>query len=421
VTISRFGTNLVLFRTLGFVSVAAAVALTAACGGGAPSTPPGSGSALDAGATQSATEARGSVVSVVPVADLEPAEVSAGLRAAGVEGVRARYGVTAYRVVYRTVGVAGDPTTASQLVALPTNDQSDLRVVLWLHGTTVYRGDVASMKADSTDRAVGLLLASAGGAVSAPDYIGLGEGPGTHPYGDPGATVSASLGALRAARDVARQEGRTFDERVQISGFSQGGPATMMVGRALQEGADPDFSLGGLTTISGPFDLSGFEAAAANDEIENASLYLSYFTIAWDRMYGLYDEPQEIFREPYARQMEILFDGDHRSQEIAAALSPKSADLFTEEFLDTVRNPTGELQQRLHVLDTTCDWRPDVPVRIYHASGDRDVAFENARHCQQQLAARGAEQQLIDVGAVDHNGTLREVLPQLSQELGLVE
>ncbi|MDT7650417.1 MAG: hypothetical protein QOI36_1823 [Pseudonocardiales bacterium] len=146
------------------------------------------------------------------------------------------------------------------------NDQSDLRVVLWLHGTTVYRGDVASMKADSTDRAVALLLASAGGAVSAPDCIGLGEGPGTHPYGHPGATLSASLDALRAARDVARQQGRTIDERVQISGFSQGGPAATMVGRAVQEGADPDFSPGGLTPIGGPFDLSGFEAAAANDD-----------------------------------------------------------------------------------------------------------------------------------------------------------
>lgn len=170
------------------------------------------------------------------------------------------------RVVYRTVGAAGGPTTASPLVALPTNDQSDLRVVLWLHGTTVYRGDVASMKAESTDRAVALLLASAGGAVSAPDCIGLGEGPGTHPYGHPGATLSASLDALRAARDVARQQGRTIDERVQVSGFSPGGPAATMVGRAVQEGGDPDFSPGGLTPIGGPFDLSGFEAAAANDD-----------------------------------------------------------------------------------------------------------------------------------------------------------
>jgi hypothetical protein len=102
--------------------------------------------------------------------------------------------------------------------------------------------------------------------VSAPDCIGLGEGPETHPYGHLGATVSACLDALRAPRDVARQQGRTIDERVQFSGFSQGGPAATMVGRAVQEGADPDFSLGGLTPIGGPFDLSGFEAAAANDD-----------------------------------------------------------------------------------------------------------------------------------------------------------
>lgn len=202
-------------KKLAGIGAIAAVGLTAACGTAQPEV--------------AAEPARGSVVSVVPVADLAADEVSTRLQTAGIDAAQVRFGVSAQRVVYRTIGTNGEPTTASQLVAFPKNEQSDLGVVSWLHGTTVYRGDVASMKEQSTDRMVALLFAATGQAVSAPDYLGLGEGPGPHPYGHPEATVSAALDGLRAAKEVAGSHGRTFDERVRISGFSQGGPAAMMV------------------------------------------------------------------------------------------------------------------------------------------------------------------------------------------------
>ncbi|MFG2559136.1 hypothetical protein [Streptomyces sp. NPDC048496] len=252
--------------------------------------------------------------------------------------------------------------------------------------------------------------------MSAPDYLGLGKGPGTHPYGNPEATVSASVDALRAARSLARRDGRSLDRRVLVSGFSQGGPATMMVGRALQQGVDPYFRLGVLAPIAGPFDLSGFEAASADDKVARSSLYLAYFATAWNRMYGLYDTPDQAFRAPYDKTVDTLFDGDHQASEIAAALPATSKELFTEEFLQQVRNPTGNLQRRLQVMDTTCDWRPEVPVHLFHAKGDKDVSFANSLHCRRQLIAHGADQQLSDVGEVDHSTTVLKALPQVVRE-----
>ncbi|MFH8368658.1 hypothetical protein [Streptomyces sp. NPDC018031] len=357
---------------------------------------------------------RGTVVSVTQVEDLSAAEVDERLAGAGfTKAPAASHAVRAYRVVYRTVDQDGRPTTASQLVAVPETGRDRLRVVSWLHGTTVFRGDVASVKADSSDRAAALLFAGSGRLVSAPDYLGLGEGPGHHPYGHPEATVSASLDALRAARSLARQHGHSLDRRVLISGFSQGGPATMMLGKALQQGADPYFRPGALAPVAGPFDLSTFEAGAAADELRNAPLYLAYFATAWQRMYGIYDEPGEAFRAPYDKEVENLFDGHHTPAQIAAALPTTSKELFTDEFRDRVRHPAGELRERLNVLDTTCDWRPEVPVYLYHASGDADVAYSHALHCTRQLADNGARHRLTDVGDVDHNGSVREALPRV--------
>ncbi|MER6053203.1 hypothetical protein ABT168_38175 [Streptomyces sp. NPDC001793] len=356
------------------------------------------------------------MISATAVADLDAKEVVARLAKTGIDAAQVRYGVQAHRIVYRTVDIKGKPTTASELVALPKNDDHDLRVVSWLHGTEVYRGEVASVNDESPDRATALLFASTGRAVSAPDYLGLGKGPGSHPYGNPEATVSASVDALRAARAFARRDGRTLDQRVLVSGFSQGGPATMMVGRALQQGVDPYFRPGALAPISGPFDLSAFEAAAAADKVARSPLYLAYFTTAWNRMYGLYDTTDQAFRAPYAKTVDTLFDGDHRASEIAAALPATSKELFTEGFLQKVRNPTGNLQRKLQAMDTTCDWRPAVPVHLFHARGDKDVSFANSLYCQRQLASHGADQQLSDVGQFDHSTTVLKALPQVVRE-----
>ncbi|MFI7704360.1 lipase family protein [Nonomuraea sp. NPDC049480] len=357
------------------------------------------------------TVARGAVVSSTLVEKLDKGQIAERLKAAGIDATQVKYGVSAYRVVYRTVDAKGRSTTASQLVALPDNGRRDLRVVSWLHGTTVYRGDVASVNEKSTDRAAALLFAGAGHAVSAPDYLGLGTGPGHHTYGDPRTTVSAPVDALRATRAFTRGHERRLDSRVLVSGFSQGGPATMMVGRFLQQGQDPYFRLGGLAPIAGPFDLSSFEAAAADDKIRMASLYLAYFVISADRYTDVYRTPSEAFRAPYDEQVEKLFDGNHQAAEIAQALPPTSEKLFTAQFLDRVRKPTGKLKELLTALDSTCNWKPAVPVRLHHAKGDTDVAYDNALYCQRQLRSHGATQTLTDAGSVDHNQTVRKALP----------
>ncbi len=143
----------------------------------------------------------------------------------------------------------------------------------------------------------------------------------------------------------------------------------MLVGRALQQaGAERYFTLGALAPVSGPYDLSAFEAAAANDRIENSGLYLAYFVIAWNRMYGLYTSPGAVFQPCYAGEsgydgeggepgekvdVESLFDGYHTTDAIARVLPAASKDLFTEDFLNKIRKPEGILKDRLCPMDNS--------------------------------------------------------------------
>ncbi|MBF6248344.1 alpha/beta hydrolase, partial [Nocardia elegans] len=123
---------------------------------------------------------RGEVVSVTALSTMTDAETAAYLGERQLE-TPVRNGVETYRIVYRTVGPLGEETTASGLMVLPRTETERLRVVSYAHGTIV-RKDEAPSADGETDRARAIMFAAVGNAAVAPDYLGLGEGPGRHPY-----------------------------------------------------------------------------------------------------------------------------------------------------------------------------------------------------------------------------------------------
>jgi dienelactone hydrolase len=294
-----------------------------------------------------------------------------------------------------------------------------LPIVSWQHGTTGYKAEAASVSAESPDRAAAYAFAAAGHAVSAPDYLGLGVGPGTHPYDHHASAVTASIDALRAARSLPDLDDRELDGRVLISGFSQGGPVTMALARALQDGAEPAFEVGAIAPIAGPYDFGRMVGVAAAGEIAHAAAYIAYLTVAWNRLHHLYESPAEAFQPPYDRSVDALFDGNHPAREVMAGLPETPSELFTPAFLDRLRHPSGVLRDALHEAGATCDWAPAVPVRIYHAAGDLDVPVENADFCRRALAERGATVDIVGLGDMDHGDSMAVALPMVLDQFGL--
>jgi len=428
-----------LSRAAAAVVVPALLVLLAGCAvepapATAPATAPAAPSAAApaaASATAPATagqvgpvHARGALLSVEPLRGLDAEQVRGYLASQGVDGSRVRFGVDTSRISYATVDPDGRQTTASALVATPRTPSAPRSapdrpgsaarpLVSWQHGTTAGRDEVASMTEDGPDRAAAVMFAAAGYVVSAPDYLGLGTGAGYHPYLDLPSTVSASVDSLRATRALAERNGPRLDGQVLVSGHSQGGQAAMAVGRELRRGVAPEFRLAAVAPIAGPYDVSGTLRTAATTGIENASAYLAYFTAAWNRLHHLYDSPDQAFRPPYAGTVTELLDGHHSGPDVLAALPATPAELFTPEFLNRMANPSGALADALAVADGSCDWRPDVPVRLFAASGDRDVPIANSGFCQRRVRAAGGDAELIDVGPVDHAASELRALPRV--------
>ncbi|MEU9119388.1 alpha/beta hydrolase [Streptomyces sp. NPDC048506] len=366
---------------------------------------------------------RGTLLSLTPLGRKSRAEIITQAQQAGLDARTAQHGVDVYRLTYRTTAPDGRPATASGLLVLPVGvGPRPLPPVVHSHGTLAYRGYAPSV-AEGPDRAVSMVYASAGRVAIAPDYLGLGTGPGRHPFMDARSAAAASLDMLRAARSAAPRLGVTLDRTVSLTGFSQGGQVTMELGRELAHGADPRFRLGVLAPVGGPYDLHGSELPGMFDGRVNprsAVFYVAFFLTAQNRLHPLYDKPDEVFRAPYADRVEDLFDGAHPAEAIAGKLPERIEDLLTDTWYHKLRQPSGALLDVLRANDHTCDWKPDPGVRItlYTATGDRDVPMANTLSCARNLERRGAAPRVIDQGSdANHYASFQRSQPLIARAL----
>ncbi|MFD4757848.1 alpha/beta hydrolase [Streptomyces sp. NPDC058439] len=358
---------------------------------------------------------RGTLLDITPVADLDRADVARFLASGGMDTDTVRHGLRAYRLTYRTITPQGAPTTATGLLALPKGGPHRLGLVSDTHGTMAHR-DYAPSVGEDFGRFAPYLHASAGRAVAAPDYLGLGKGPGRHPYMDTKSSVTASVDMLRASRAAALRLNHPLTGDVYASGFSQGGQVAMALGKALDNGVDRRFRLRALAPVSGPYDIEHAEMPALFDGRVNdisGIFYMSYFLTAQNRLHPLYKDPSEAFREPYAGIVDDLFDTNHTEEQIIPALPATLKELLTDDYYRQVQHPTGALLAAVRAQDGNCDWKPDVPVRLYSSSGDADVPIANARDCAADLAAHGVAAPVVDQGSTDHNATYMKSGPQI--------
>ena len=235
--------------------------------------------------------------------------MTARLKADGFNPATDRYGVRTYRLVYRTVDAHGRPTTASGLLALPIGGPRNLPVVSFTHGTEVFRGDAPSEQPTGFEPGPAYTYASAGFATVDPDYLGLGTGPGPHPWMDVPSETTAALDMLRAARSYVTRGGRTLQRQVLATGFSQGASAALGLGRALQAGADRYFRLGALAPISGAYDFGGASVPSVLDGelirlnpnpqlgAKIAVLYTAWMLVGFNRVHPIAGMPATIVKD----------------------------------------------------------------------------------------------------------------------------
>lgn len=335
------------------------------------------------------------------------------LQAAGINflisGAQAVYDVDNYKVRYNTLDAVGNEHIASGLVSIPKSDQSlTFPLACYQHGTVSGREDVPS------NLAGGFILPVAfsayGYLVCSPDFVGLGDSPGVHPYVHAASEASAGVDLMLATREMVAEIDRVdLNDQVFISGYSQGGHAAMALQREIELNQSDKFTVTASAPMSGPYSISEKMVDFTLGDADYGTVgYIAWLTLGYKTAYPdlLMDiELEDVFKPEYLDDIRAfeteeigLFDdgGDLGLNSLmtntllstVGTVTPKNT-LNDDILTALLSDPNHPLSQALADNDTY-DWVPEAPTNLYYCVGDEQVTYENAILAEEVMTANGS-------------------------------
>lgn len=352
-----------------------------------------------------------------------------------IPGLGAEYDVVNYKMLYTTTDTRGMPDTASGMFSVPADSTNAYPLAVYMHGTVTDRDEVPS-RLDTRERIVVAGMATTGFITIGPDYIGLGDSDGFHPYVHAESESRAGRDMIVAVRQWLNDRGRGFNDQLFITGYSQGGHAAMALHRDIQmtnEGDSLTVTAG--AHLSGPYSISDVMRRAALSETDQLTLpgYIVYTYASYNNVYQIYDSLREVFREPYleviARYDNEEIDGIAFNTQLTTLLN-ENDDRLIDMFQDSIARQLIEddddspLVQALRRNDTY-EWVPEAPTLLYYCTEDEQVPFQNAILADSVMRALGSDQVILsNGGAFDHGRCFNPALTAaltLFRSLAVVE
>lgn len=361
------------------LSLICAAAILAACGG----SDPVNGSLIDPPTT---------------LATLTKAQLDAsGLIALGVSGP-AKCDVKVISLNYVTPGAKGEVSNASGVLLLPTGADCTAAapLVAYAKGTDVQKQRTLANPADGETGLLAAMYAGQGYAVVATDYLGFAKSNYSfHPYLHADSAATSMIDSIRAARNAVASQGGSLNGKVMLTGYSQGGHASMAAHRAIEKDLASEINVVAGAHLAGPYNLSG--SMKLTNAIAGYQFFVPYLVTSWQKIYGnLYSNVNSAFKAPYAEWIENLLPSANLNYTTLITNgklpgingeSPNQARdaLFQESFSSDIQtnpnNPTFLAAKKNDLLD----WSPKSKTML--CSGSFDPTVPAAVHQSVMMAA----------------------------------
>lgn len=309
-----------------------------------------------------------------------------------------KYDLRMFTVSYYTEDLEGRRVPASGVLILPvTAEGARLPLLSLQHGTLLEKRQAPSLS-NGPELGIAVAMASASGLMmSLPDYFGLGMESLNHPEqqhrycqwaplaGDSGDMLLAVTRLLQ--NESFRREVNavpTHDGRLFLTGYSEGGYASLGLHRAMEEHPE---QFGGLqVTASAP--LSGGYASSTvmlDRLLERKTLpfpsFAAYLWISLNRTTGIFPAPAFYLSRPYDETLPPLFDGQHPEALISKKMPPIPSDILLPQVRTALENRTGQFFSAIKANDLAGDddsgYRLRAPVHFIHGAEDELVPREN--------------------------------------------
>ncbi len=327
-----------------------------------------------------------------------------------ISGVDVTNGVDLYKVSYTTTGSDMLPDTASGLLCIPDIIEGPRPLLNYQHGTTDGRNDVPS-NLSGNEYLLAASFSSLGFIAFAPDYLGMGESRGFHPYVHAETEASATIDMMAAVYSYLEEQEVPFSDQLFLTGYSQGGHAAMAVYQELEANYADQYDVTAALPMSGPYNISGvmLDLVLSEEEFFYPA-YLVYTVLGIQAVEpDFFPDLSAIFREEYLADIqdfaatgEGLFTLNVNLLTIMTnKYGSSSANLlFTPEILaDIAANEEHPFRLELQKSDVY-DWTPTSPTLMLYCEDDDQVSYLNTVLADSTMNANGAP----DVSSMDVSG-----------------
>ena len=304
----------------------------------------------------------------------------------------------AWRVLYTSIGINGEPIVVSGMVFAPTGPvpPGGRPVVSWAHPTTGLEDPCAPSRSPKPyDDVQGLAdFLNLGWVVVATDYQGLGT-DGMHPYLVGASEAQGTIDIVRAARNM-NETGASSN--YFVFGHSQGGQAALFAGQMAARYA-PELQLLGVAAAA-PAGLLIPLFQADKDTIAGSVLG-SYAVVSWSDIFG-YDEATVVkpsLNERVHAVSEKCVVGGSRLSDIELGID----DLILKGRMWSADPATTAPWSNQFALNTAAQSPITVPLLLTQGTADKIITPSTTTELTAMYVAMGnnqATEQLMD--GVDH-------------------
>lgn len=300
------------------------------------------------------------------------------------------YEVDVHRVIYNTPDPHGNPTVASGIICLPSNDTCPMPMMSYLHGTKALKTEAFYYL--EGEWWLGVLTATSGYAVCLPDYLGLGAGPGIHYYQHAESEATASIDIMRACRIICDEEQKVLNNQLFLIGYSQGGHSVMATHRKIQQELSSEFTVTASAPGSGPYDMSGSQLnMVASFDPYSQPGYLPFLIQSYQEVYGnLYTNIEDIYVSPYDETLPPLLDGSVGIGTLNQAMPEVPRDIIQPDYADVFFSDTTHPAYLALKDNNVYDWVPESPVMFNYCRNDEQVTYLNTIVASEYMIAHGA-------------------------------
>lgn len=311
------------------------------------------------------------------------------------------------KIRYRSHNQKGRAVTLSGLLAIPKGG-APKGLALYLHGTTADRNMTPSRWQGGTNgsetEAATLALATGGYAVVMPDYLGLGDDPGVHPYPLGAVNCVSGIDMIGPAREAASRLKIAVGPKLWVTGYSEGGAVAMWATRELEKRQGALYQVTAAAPLSGPYDLTGATAQSmvsrsTKAPVLSARLYLAAY-IGYTMSHNTAGvRLKDYFTSTIASAIPQVFGHGLTDATIIKRLALKGLRVgtllsieraLTPHFRDALRKgDTTDLIVRQLKANDCFDWKPQTKMLLVCVKGDAIVSDENTANALTAMRNRG--------------------------------